>query len=69
VFHAGTALRDGKVSRAAVACSAPSGFGDTVEAAQQQAYRSPRDLLGRHAVPQGHRLSAIERERASRLSR
>ena len=70
VFHAGTALRDGKVvtSGGRVLCAV--GLGDTVEAAQQQAYGLTAAICWdgmQYRKDIGYR--AIERERASRLSK
>ena len=70
VFHAGTALADGEVVTAGGRVLCAVGLGDTVEAAQQQAYALV-DAIGWDGMQCrrdiGYR--AVERERASRLSR
>jgi phosphoribosylamine--glycine ligase len=70
VFHAGTALRDGKVvtSGGRVLCAV--GLGDTVEAAQQQAYALTAAVCWdgmQYRRDIGHR--AVERERAAAAGR
>jgi phosphoribosylamine--glycine ligase len=70
VFHAGTALRDGKVvtSGGRVLCAV--GLGDTVEAAQQQAYELTAAICWdgmQYRRDIGYR--AVERERRSRAIR
>jgi phosphoribosylamine--glycine ligase len=70
VFHAGTALRDGKVvtSGGRVLCAV--GLGQTVAAAQQQAYELTAAICWdgmQYRRDIGYR--AVARERASRLSR
>jgi phosphoribosylamine--glycine ligase len=70
VFHAGTALRDGKVvtSGGRVLCAV--GLGDTVEAAQRQAYELTAAICWdgmQYRRDIGYR--AVERERRSRAIR
>jgi phosphoribosylamine--glycine ligase len=70
VFHAGTTLRDGQVvtSGGRVLCAV--GLGDTVEAAQRQAYDLTAAISWdgmQYRRDIGYR--AVERERASRRNR
>ena len=70
MFHAGTALHDGQVvtSGGRVLCAV--GLGETVEAAQRQAYDLTAAITWdgmQHRRDIGYR--AVERERASRRNR
>ena len=70
VFHAGTALRDGKVVTAGGRVLCAVGLGDTVEAAQQQAYELTAAICWdgmQYRRDIGYR--AVERERRSRAIR
>jgi phosphoribosylamine--glycine ligase len=70
VFHAGTALRDGKVVTAGGRVLCAVGLGDSVEAAQQQAYELTAAICWdgmQYRRDIGYR--AVERERRSRAIR
>jgi phosphoribosylamine--glycine ligase len=70
VFHAGTALQEGKVVTAGGRVLCAVGLGDTVAAAQRQAYGLTDAICWdgmQYRRDIGYR--AVERERAARLSR
>jgi phosphoribosylamine--glycine ligase len=70
VFHAGTTLRDGQVVTCGGRVLCAVGLGDSVEAAQRQAYELTSAISWdgvQYRRDIGYR--AVERERASRRSR